>query len=118
MEKIVISNRVAISAKELKQTITNAVVEIKNIIKENIILPKAKETLTVAYNELNNIVSIMDTLSSDMDILAEEIIESQSNLRKNLEIINAKILEESKNMNYIEIEDEQGNVEQIFYQTK
>jgi len=118
MERNIISNQVANAVNELKETIKNAIAEIKDVISENLtMLSAVKENLAVAHGELDTIVNITDTLAVDMDTLTDETLESLNDLEMVLEVIdpdNFGFEDEVEEEDYIEIEDENGDVEKVY----
>lgn len=86
MEKL--SNKIANSVNELKETIKSAVNELKGTIKENLdTLANVKNNLSYAHSELFDIYGAIDELAIDMDVLAEDTGMAVNELENILEII-------------------------------
>lgn len=112
-----LSNKISNAVNELKETIKSAVAEIKKNITENVsILASVKQNLSNSYSELETIFGVADDLSVEMELLAEDVDKSLDELVGVLEVVNPEEFgdeEEEDFEDYLEIEDEDGNVEEV-----
>ena len=112
-----LSNKISNAVNELKETIKSAVAEIKKNITANVsMFFSVKQNLSNSYQELETIFDVANDLSIEMEMLAEDADKSLDELGGVLEIINPEEFgedeEEEDFEDCLEIEDEDGNVEE------
>lgn len=112
-----LANKISNAVNELKETIKSAVAEIKQNITENLgMLASVKQNLSNSYSELETIFGVADDLSIEMEMLAEDVDKSLDELGGVLEIISPEEFGEDEEEDFedcLEIEDEDGNVEEV-----
>jgi hypothetical protein len=81
-------NQIKSVVEQLKDTISNAVADIKIRIADNLsLLSSVKGNLATAYNELESIADLTTDLAISMDVVADETAESVGTLGDVLAII-------------------------------
>lgn len=74
--------------KELKETINSAVAEIKDTVKENLmLLSSVKKNLSTAYQDINELTTLADDLSISMESVAETTFSASEELENILSVI-------------------------------